>query len=602
MSSALVYAVSGDADIGRYAVEIALRVAARGIRTGHETFGCDLALGAVAYDLCHPLWNDAERVVFHDYVNRTVDANHESERSPFHNGFYSYKYWGIGMAGLATWGENPRAADILDLVDADIRAYVVPAFRMAGDGGAWAEGYYVHYWLYRWLFFYEAARRCAGVDYYALSPEFLSQRAIAEMFESLPGMNERGLPAMVPSGDSGGGRFTWERDQALASRRILASYYRDDPGHQAVAGFNRRFESCGYPANAYKDFLWRDDDVPASDLDRHRLSHVSLGAGRAISRSSWADDATVLFFSCGPRFTAHQHLDAGHFSIYKRGELAGDGGQFYSFATPHEAGYLLRSIAHSTMLVYDPNERWPDIRLSGVHGNDGGQHHNWPHHNGSVTTPAEWEANRELYDVARIIAFQDTGDVVYTAGDASDAYDSRKLASFVRQILFIRPATFVICDRVTSTDPSFRKTWLLQASRTPTRRDPFLVIDNGCARLYVQTLLPKTAETRLCDGEALYAYDGHCYPPDHEPRQAPECRIEISPVHASLSDTFLTVLTTADREEETPVPASASAEGDDIVVTLPMGRAMFEVSSTGGWVELESEPRRAFPKTIHPSR
>ena len=35
-------------------------------------------------------------------------------------------------------------------------------------GGGFAEGYYIHYWLYEWLFFCEAARRCGGNGHFAM--------------------------------------------------------------------------------------------------------------------------------------------------------------------------------------------------------------------------------------------------------------------------------------------------------------------------------------------------------------------------------------------------------------------------------------------------
>jgi hypothetical protein len=46
-------------------------------------------------------------------MNRTVDANVASETHVFHNGWYGYKNWGIGLACYATYPTNPRAPEIL---------------------------------------------------------------------------------------------------------------------------------------------------------------------------------------------------------------------------------------------------------------------------------------------------------------------------------------------------------------------------------------------------------------------------------------------------------------------------------------------------------
>ena len=102
----------------------------------------------------------------------------------------------------------------------------------------------------------------------------------------------------------------------------------------------------------------------------------------------------------------------------------------------------------------------------------------------------------ELYDIADMLAFEDRGDYVYVAGDCTRAYSPKKLEYFTRQIVFLRPGTFVIFDRVVSPEPEFKKTWLLQAMKRPEGTPPNLVITNGKGRLFVQTLLPRDAEVQ----------------------------------------------------------------------------------------------------------
>jgi hypothetical protein len=109
VSQALVAAIENDAELGRRARHQALKLVDGPIRAGHVTFGHDLALCALAYDLCFEWWTDAERERFHSYFNGTVDANVESETHVFHNGWYGYKNWGIGLAAYATYHENPRS-------------------------------------------------------------------------------------------------------------------------------------------------------------------------------------------------------------------------------------------------------------------------------------------------------------------------------------------------------------------------------------------------------------------------------------------------------------------------------------------------------------
>ena len=410
ISLGLAYVIEGDEALGRQAVEIALEKMAEPIMVGHIPFGSMLADLGLAYDLCHPLWSEEERQKFFDYFGRTVDANVRSEQHVFHNAWYSYKHWGYGLAGYASYYEYERAPEIVAAIEKEYRERVVPSFALAGDGGGWAEGYYVHYWSYEWMFFCEVARRVEGLDYFAMSPEFLGQRAIACMFEMYPGIGDHHSRRPIPMGDSGGRIFGSDRDKTLCVRRILVNRFRDDPAHQVVHAFNETTAKVGAGNHAYKDFLWRDTTVTKGNLDTYKLSHVSPGPGYVYARSDWSEDATYFFFKCGDRFTAHQHLDNGHFLIYRHEELAADGGQYSYFGNDHDVNYHLRTIAHSTLLVRDPDETWPDIRafkqvfggqngpdgqaISGEIDNDGGQHHNFPHHNGAVGDAAEWQRDR----------------------------------------------------------------------------------------------------------------------------------------------------------------------------------------------------------------
>jgi len=596
ISMSLVCAIEQDATLGNNAVDMAMKYVWGPIRIGHIPFAQDLALCGIVYDLCHEHWTAEQRAEFHRYLNKTVDENRESETHVFHNGWYGYKHWGIGVACYASYYENERSRAILKNLEDDWHARAAPALNLAGAGGGWAEGYYINYWLYEWLFFCEVARTCEGVDYYGDAMPFFANRAVASMFESYPGISTYNSRRPIPMGDGGGRVFGGDRDKALSARRILVNYFRDDPSHQAVHTFNETTPRSSVGAYAYKDFLWRDPTVPKGDLKGFKLSHISKGPGYVYARSSWDEDATYFFFKCGDRFTAHQHLDNGHFLIYKHEELAGDGGHYDSFGSSHDVNYHLRSIAHSTVLVYDPCEVWPQIRAGPVSSNDGGQSHPWPHHNGAVQDSAEWEKGRELYDVADILAFEDQGAYLYVAGDCTRAYRPEKLTCFTRQIVFLRPGTFIVFDRVVSENPRFKKTWVLQTMKPPTRAGEHLVVANGNGRLFIQTLLPENPQVRLVSGPELYSCSGRLYPPERDTGPAPECRIEVSPSNAATADYFLHVLTA---DAAAASAAAATLETDDYHVTVVAGstRVTFRTDEVGGDILINGS-RRAITNTV----
>lgn len=597
ISMALVCAIEGDAQLGEGAVGRAMEYVRGPIKKGHTPFAHDLARCAIVYDLCHDYWTAAQRQAFHEYLNQTVDANVQSETHVFHNGWYGYKHWGIGLACYATYYENERSPAILRALEQEWRTRTAAALNLAGAGGGWAEGYYIHYWLYEWLFFCEAARRCEGIDYYEDARDFFASRAVASMFEMYPGISTYHSRRPVPMGDGGGRVFGGDRDKVLAARRILVNSFRDDPNHQVVHSFNETTPRSSVGVYAYKDFLWRDPTVPTGDLEHFKLSHISTGPGYVYARSSWNEDATYFFFKCGDRFTAHQHLDVGHFLIYKYEELAGDGGHYDAFGSSHDVNYHIRSIAHSTILVRDPCEVWPQMRAGPVTSNDGGQWHPWPHHNGAVVDAAAWKQGRGLYDIADITAFEDQGSYVYVAGDCTRAYCPDKLSLFTRQIVFLRPDTFVVFDRVRSMEARFRKTWLLQAMKTPERTPEGWVVTNGSGRLFVQTLLPKEPDIRLVSGSHLYSYAGRSYPPARNTGPAPECRIEISPSEAAVEDCFLHVLTATDSNTPSVATAAVQVDGAEAVVAVGSTTVRFRMDTVGGDI-LVSGRRRVFAGAI----
>ncbi len=590
VSMSLVCAIERDERLGQEAVELAMKTVDGPIRVGHVTFGNDLARCAIVYDLCHEYWSPERRTAFHQYMNKTVDANLKSETHVFHNAWYGYKNWGIGLACYATLDENPRARDILRALEHDYLTRAAPALELAGAGGGWAEGYYIHYWLYEWLFFCEVARNCEGLDYYATAPNFYRQRAVASMFETYPGLSIYNSRRCVPMGDGGGRVFGGDRDKTLSARRILVNHFRDDPDHQAVHVFNETTPRSSVGNNAYKDFLWRDERVSKGDLSRFRLAHFSPGAGFVAARSSWDEDATYLFFKCGDRFTAHQHLDVGNFVLFKHAELAGDGGHYDGFGTPHDVNYHLRTIAHNTLLIYDTAETWPDIRGGRVTGNDGGQTHAWPHHNGAAVDPDDWHAKHSLYDIADVLAFRDRDAYVYIAGDCTKSYATRKLESFTRQIIYLRPDTLIVFDRVVAQEPHFKKTWLLQTMKRPEGTAPKLMVTHGKGRLFLQTLLPQEVDVQLRDGEDLYRYGGRSYPPQRDTGPAPECRIEITPRRPSKADYFLNVLTLGDATVQSVQAAAVEEDGVEVRVTIGAAVIAFTKDGTGGTIELSGAP------------
>jgi hypothetical protein len=178
------------------------------------------------------------------------------------------------------------------------------------------------------------------------------------------------------------------------------------------------------------------------------------------------------------------------------------------------------------------------------------------------------------------------------AADATRAYSTNKLKRFVRQIVYLRPDTFVIFDDVAATKPEFKKTWLLQAMKKPEARGDQLIVSTGRGKLFVQPLLPVEREIALVDGENLCRMGSQDFPPRKSTGPAPECRIQISPSRASARDFFLHVLATGAPDQAAAPQATAQVEQDQVRVKIGGAQISFSKGILGGEIEKGGQKRK----------
>jgi hypothetical protein len=263
------------------------------------------------------------------------------------------------------------------------------------------------------------------------------------------------------------------------------------------------------------EFLWADDRVtprdPASttpaELPRERLFP---GVGHLVMRDGWGPDSTWVELASGPYFAKHDHLDTNHFVIYHRGQLALDTGADYTDTeSPHYLNYYRRTVAHNTLLVYQPGETffWGENRWPAA--NDGGQRMDSSRFWNSVRSLEDWRRTRDLWDRGRIEAFvAQPGVYTYARADGTRAYHPSKVERFVRELVWLpRARALFVLDRVRSADPSYRKAWLLHGVAEPRveggqaprsvgaggtlHRDARVAsFEDGGGRLRVHSLLP----------------------------------------------------------------------------------------------------------------
>jgi len=380
---------------------------------------------------------------------------------------------------------------------------------------------------------------------------------------------------------SGDGQFKSAKLRTL----LVASYYGDgyllvdyllNPG---IDPFSRLFE-----------FLWRDLDLkplPAKDLPLSR--YFGGPYGWMVARTGWDENSVIAEMKVNIyNFTNHQHNDAGAFQIYYRGPLAIDSGLYEgangAYGSPHHTNYYKRTIAHNSLLIYDPDERFP----RGI--NDGGQRmpNNW-REPGSVD-----DLLKGGYKTGAVLGQgfgPDAQRPVYTylKGDITEAY-SAKVKEVKRSSVFwnlggAAPAAMVVFDRVVSSNPAFRKFWLLHSMDEPSISGTKTIVAGG--KLMTTVLLPSAGNIELTKvggpGKEFWVF-GENFPNspragDKQEYEIGAWRIELSPRKPAAEDLFLNVMQIGG-EAGKPLDATLIDAGEFVGARIAGHIAFFRRDST----------------------
>ena len=302
--------------------------------------------------------------------------------------------------------------------------------------------------------------------------------------------------------------------------------------------------------------------------------------GAMIARTGWSDgydspDA-IAYMKIGERWASnHEHLDSGNFQIYYKGILASESGYYGSgYGSKHDYNYHKRGIAHNILTIYDPDEK---MDYYGTVANDGGQ--KTPMNGAEPVNMEQWM--NEGYQRATVTAHEFGPDPVtpeysYLAGDITDAY-SEKVDEVLRSMVFLpledsdHPATFIVMDKVTSTNENFQKSWLLHMQEEPQVDGNKIIVTrtdgdyNG--RMVNETLLPKSVDITKIGGEGQqfmigdtnYEYTGTA----NAAAEVGWGRVEVSPTEANKTDYFLNVMTVSDADTTAADLESTLIEGDN---------------------------------------
>ena len=297
--------------------------------------------------------------------------------------------------------------------------------------------------------------------------------------------------------------------------------------------------------------------------------------GVMAARTGWGDSlnspTVVAEMKVGEYwFGNHQHKDSGSFQLYYKGPLATESGFYQNgvfYGSADHYNYTMQSIAHNTMLVYDPNEDKTDFM--GM-ANDGGQR--WPHgiqqttYENILTDPQHHRANVEAHEIDPKNRM--TPEYTYLKGDLTNAY-SDKISDYKRSFMFLNlendtvPAALIVFDKLTVSNPSFEKTWLLHGQQNPQingtrtiwKSNPYVNKDTGeryTGKMVHDALLPTSdrVSLKVASGPEIgwnnIRGTNYAHPQTAADREENTYRLEISPTDSKDTNYFLNVMQVTD--------------------------------------------------------
>ena len=125
------------------------------------------------------------------------------------------------------------------------------------------------------------------------------------------------------------------------------------------------------------------------------------------------------------------------------------------------------------------------------------------------------------YDIGPGIKnYLDNDKYTYIRGDATNAYEQDNLEKFTREIVYLKPAIFIIYDQVITKQTGVKKSWVIHPGADPLAiGESQVLIKNGSSALWVKRLLPEQVKQN---------FDSSL--------------IQVSPIKSGKKDVFLYVM------------------------------------------------------------
>jgi hypothetical protein len=494
----LCYRASGDAAAqARYAaagsrvlVAMSTPVAAGGQKPstdsgyGIRNYVVGMALG---YDWLYPALSASTKSAVVSSINAWIDWYDASGFSSDHSigNYFAGYFLAKTTAALATEGENPKAAEYWDDVVTRMWGKLVkPQFTTMMVGGGWPEGWgYGKKAVLSMAEALRAAKTAAGLDWWSELPLAHEQAQYAMHFAwpSLKHMDDDGT---IRSGTST--RPSAELFTGLASMLEASG----DSSSTAVRSFAADVvANAGDDRATWAKFLYGDPAAVAESYTTAGLSHWASGPSHVGMRSGWDTKSVWAGFSGGAYINApesgEQLFDSGGLRV-----VVGDQPLLINATgwLPQNAGTA------GEEMVYDDGYGKRERRLYNTFFVDDASNPYNPGQNSK--SPESSRAHVERYeDRAGFVHARGVG-----LGDQYGSSSGSPVPQFTRDLVYVRPGTFVLFDRTTVAKADADQ-WLsfhtpvaaVPATTSDSTQRRFDVSPGGMAVGSINSLLPRSA-------------------------------------------------------------------------------------------------------------
>ena len=446
--SGYLYQVTGEAKWANFAIQAMEQFPASINAYGGANNGYGIALEglAIGFDWCHLIIEQSGKTpqfitLINDYY--TENRNNLSILPDFHN-YAAQAEIAMLLAGLATYGENPEASRYISEARAimeygetrnGIYYNVKDSINFVDGACNWEGPTYSRKSLFSYIKYIEALRTASqgkinlwentfssleNAGYYII----YSLRA-DNLFENIGDVNYRALSY-------------FDINNLSALQSIFKNPYLTSFLKKHAKWIKSKREKGVWPGRNWAPvifyLMWFDPDIHEAKLDDLPLSKKFGDV--VIIRNGFGEKDTHITFKSGFHYGFHTQLDHGSFTIFKNSPLAIDSGYYsnWGWGKHHIWNYWKRSVAHNTLLIYNPDEKpftYPkDNRRQLI--NDGGQRFPFmrffPPHLGIGLSNHPKSAdyirkNPEEYSMGTITEYESQDDYVFISTDLTNAYD-----------------------------------------------------------------------------------------------------------------------------------------------------------------------------------